>query len=245
MSGLWLSWGKSVMTLFRPALPIQCIHTWSRNVCCSTWVWVRFALTCCCANECHLAAHTSVFACYRRSCDLKVKEFPLSYRVQSTRKGGVYSGTPNDRRPRFVFLAASCTNATPCNAIGNIHVLEQLSAAIFIVKGKVRVDSHPPKRREYFYRATQRHNQNYALRHDTRFAYLLCFVVRNTGTNTQSQWEVISGGHCEDHMLPGCDAAQFAVCEERPATSVNLLGTSRNVGESVTACLYVCSHVGV
>lgn len=56
---------------------------------------------------------------------------------------GVYSGTPNDRRPRFVFLAASCTNATPCNVTEYIHVLEQRSAAILTVIGEVRVDSLP------------------------------------------------------------------------------------------------------
>lgn len=51
------------------------------------------------------------------------------------------------------------------------------------------------------------------------------------------RFEVVNRGHCEDHILPGCDAAQSAVYEE--------FVTSRNVGEFVTSYLYVCSQVAV
>jgi hypothetical protein len=51
------------------------------------------------------------------------------------------------------------------------------------------------------------------------------------------RFEVVNRGHCEDHILPGCDPAHSAFYEE--------LVTSRNFGEFVMSYLYVCSQVAV
>jgi len=63
------------------------------------------------------------------------------------------------------------------------------------------------------------------------------FHCKKSQNKTQSQCEVVIRGHCEDHILLGCDAAHSAVYEA--------LVTSRNVGDFVTSCLYVRSQVAV